>query len=139
MTTTYAATASREGKWWMVRIPELDGLTQARRLNDAGLMAREWIAAARDVPLDDVAVTVTVDRVGGVAVAEALAVIATERAAAAALERKAAAATAALAKALADEHVPVRDIGAALGVSFQRAHQLVHAAKERQPVPGLRA
>lgn len=126
--TTYKATVTREGKWWMVRIPELDGLTQARRLAEAEDMAREWIAVTLDVPLEDVAVEVAVERVGGVDVAGQLDVIRRERENAAALERDALDHAAALAKALADEDVPVRDIGAALGVSFQRAHQLVQAA-----------
>lgn len=128
MSTTYTATVSREGKWWMVRIPELGGLTQARRLSEAGDMAREWIAVTLDVPLDDVAVDLAVAPVGGVDVAAQLDAIRRERDNAAALERDALERTASLAKALADENVPVRDIGAALGVSFQRAHQLVNSA-----------
>ena len=124
---TYAATVTREGRWWMVAIPELDGLTQARRLAEAELMAREWIAVTLDTPLEDVAVTVTVERVGGIDVAGALAKIRSEREQAAALERDASELQARLAKALAAEDVPVRDIGAAMGVSFQRAHQLVSA------------
>jgi predicted RNase H-like HicB family nuclease len=128
MTTTYDVTVTREGKWWMVHIPDLDGLTQARRLAETGQMAREWIALTLGVPIADVAVNVTVGRVGPVDVAGKLDEIRKERAKAAALERRVAEESAALAKALADEHVPVRDIGAALGVSFQRAHQLVRQA-----------
>lgn len=30
MTHTYNAEVTRDGKWWMVAIPELDGLTQAQ-------------------------------------------------------------------------------------------------------------
>jgi len=55
----YTATAMREGSWWLVSIPDLDGLTQARTLADAELAAREWIAVTLDVPLDTVSVTVT--------------------------------------------------------------------------------
>ncbi len=60
----YKATVTREGKWWMVHIPELGGLTQARRLGEDELMAREWVAVTLDVPLEDVTVTVTVEAVG---------------------------------------------------------------------------
>lgn len=56
--TTYRATATREGKWWMIRIPEIDGLTQARRLEQAEEMAREYIAASEGVELANVDVTV---------------------------------------------------------------------------------
>lgn len=127
MSTTYTATAAREGRWWMVTIPELDGLTQARRLADAELMAREWIAATTDTALEDVSVTVSVEKVGDVKVAALLDEIRRERAEAARLELHAATEAARLAKALAQAEVPVRDIGAVLGVSFQRAHQLVNS------------
>jgi hypothetical protein len=43
------------------------------------------------------------------------------------MEAKAAAGASALAHEMADEGVPVRDIGEVLGVSYQRAHQLASA------------
>jgi hypothetical protein len=128
MTTEYNVSVTRDGKWWMVSIPLLDGLTQARRLAEADLMAREWIAVTLDVPIEQIAVKVTVERVGDIDVAGRLAAIRHERERAAALEREAIGRAAALAKALADQNISVRDIGVALGVSFQRAHQLVKAA-----------
>jgi len=30
---TYNVTVTREGKWWMIDVPAIDGLTQARRLS----------------------------------------------------------------------------------------------------------
>ncbi|WIX82889.1 hypothetical protein QRX50_20000 [Amycolatopsis carbonis] len=45
----------------MVHIPEIDGLTQARRLRKAPLMAREAIAAALDLNPDDITVDVHVE------------------------------------------------------------------------------
>ena len=123
--TNYHAEVTREGKWWMVRIPTLDGLTQARRLGEAHDMAREFIAVSLDIPLDEVEVTITVEKVGSVNVSGALKDIRDDRERAAELERDAIRRSAELARALASEDVPVRDIGAALGVSFQRAHQLV--------------
>lgn len=125
--TNYTAIVTREGKWWMVRVPEISGLTQARRLSEAGLMARELIAVTRDIPLDEVDVTVTIEAIGEVTdIAERLARIAIERQQAAELERHASLEAAQLAKALSDLDVPLRDVGAVLGVSHQRAHQLVH-------------
>jgi hypothetical protein len=38
--------------------------------------------------------------------------------------------TVALARELADQKVPVRDIGSMLDVSFQRAHQLIHDERD---------
>lgn len=53
----------------MMRIPEVAGVTQARRLGEAELMAREYLAVAPDVPPVSIAVTLTIERVGGVDVA----------------------------------------------------------------------
>lgn len=62
--STYTVTVTREDNWWMVRIPEVDGITQARRLGEAPLMAREYIAASLDLALEEVAVEVHVAAVG---------------------------------------------------------------------------
>lgn len=123
--TAYRVEVTREGKWWMVSIPELDGLTQARRLEDASAMAREYIAVTLDVPASDVEVNVAVIDVDGVNVAEAIARLETEKLQAEEARERVAADTRRLAQTLAGKKVPVRDIGAILGVSHQRAHQLV--------------
>lgn len=123
--TEYRVEVTREGKWWMIAIPELDGLTQARRLEDAPLMAREYIAVTLDRAIDDVDVRVALVDVDGINVTEALARLDAERAAADAARDRVADDTRRLATTLAAKKVPVRDIGAILGVSHQRAHQLV--------------
>lgn len=124
---TYKATVTREGKWWMVAIPELNGLTQARRLAEAEDMAREWIAATLNVPLSAVAVDVVVGEVADIRVWDAVAEIKSLRGNAAELEARARTQAEDLARRLAAAGIPVRDIGTVLGVSFQRAHQLVTA------------
>jgi predicted RNase H-like HicB family nuclease len=53
----YKIQIEREGRWWMVHIPELDGLTQARHLSEAELMAREWIAVSTGTPISDISLT----------------------------------------------------------------------------------
>lgn len=123
--TAYRVEVTRDGKWWMVAIPEIDGLTQARRLEEAPIMARDYIALSLDVPIDDVDVTVTVIDVDGVNVLDSITNLEAEKAAAEAARDRVAEDTRRLARALADKKVPVRDIGAILGVSHQRAHQLV--------------
>lgn len=123
--TEYRVEVTREGKWWMIAIPELDGLTQARRLEDAPLMARDYIAVTLDREIDDVHVRVALVDVDGINVTEALARLDAERAAADAARDRVADDTRRLATTLASKKVPMRDIGAILGVSHQRAHQLV--------------
>jgi hypothetical protein len=55
---TYDVEVERDGRWFMVKIPEIDGLTQARWLGEAELMAREYIAVDTDTPIRDVAVRI---------------------------------------------------------------------------------
>jgi hypothetical protein len=55
----YEAMVTREGHWWMIEIPELNGLTQARRLDKVEEMAREYIAVTLDLPLSQVAVSIS--------------------------------------------------------------------------------
>lgn len=125
--TQYMASVTREGKWWMVRVPAIDGLTQARRLSEAGLMARELIAVTLDVPPGDVDVVVAVESVGTVTdIPARLVEIAAERKQAAELEKRASRQATELARELARNNVPVRDVGAVLGISHQRAHQLIN-------------
>lgn len=123
--TAYRIEIAREGKWWMVAIPALDGLTQARRLEEAPLMAREYIAVTLDVPISEVSVVVAVITVDGVDVTEAVAKLEAEKARAEAARHRVSEDTRSLARTLAGKKVPVRDIGSILGVSHQRAHQLV--------------
>jgi hypothetical protein len=49
---TFAVNVTRDGKWWMVAIPEIDGLTQARNRREVDLMARDYIALALEVGPD---------------------------------------------------------------------------------------
>ncbi|MDR2619720.1 MAG: hypothetical protein LBC29_01110 [Propionibacteriaceae bacterium] len=80
------------------------------------------------MPADSFDVAVTVSKVGQLVDVSYLAAnITRRRAQVAELERETSAQAAKLAKTLAAEHVTVRDIGQVLGVSYQRAQQLVAA------------
>jgi hypothetical protein len=125
--STYQVEVTREGRWWMISVPEIDGLTQARRLADVEQMASELIAVTRDVRLSEVAVEVSFGAIDGIDVASFVKAINSEKAEAARLEEDAAAKTRTLVKELVAHDVPLRDIGAMLGLSFQRVHQLAAA------------
>lgn len=120
------ANVTRDGKWWMVDVPSF-GLTQARRLAEVETMARSLVAVVRDIDDVDVEVEVHYAPVDDVDVTARLAEIEQTRQLATDYDRRAREQTQALARALAEHQVPQRDIGAVLGVSGQRANQLLSA------------
>nr|WP_181715718.1 HicB family toxin-antitoxin system [Cryobacterium sp.]QJS06164.1 antitoxin HicB [Cryobacterium sp.] len=126
MSKTYTVSVTRDGKWWMIAVPELDALTQARRVDDVPTAAKELIALETGVALADVEIDQHIE-LGGEDLAVRIAEITTQRARLAEDEARVRASTEAFAKKLADAQVPVRDIGALLGVTFQRASQLVNS------------
>lgn len=55
----YRVIATRESPWWLITVPDLDGIaTQSVRWAGVEDMARDLIAAHLDVDIDEVAVTV---------------------------------------------------------------------------------
>lgn len=121
----YKVELERDGRWWMVHVPEIDELTQARRLGETELMARELIALSTGTPLADVTVrivSITVPQLGDIA-ARSREVIAEKDAAARAVA-DAQRHTADYARTLTNVGVPVRDAAELLGVSPQRVSQL---------------
>ncbi|MGH3169721.1 MAG: hypothetical protein ACRDN0_28055 [Trebonia sp.] len=58
-TTTYTALCERAGRWWTIRIPQVDGLTaQVRSLDQAEMMTRQTIVRALGVPPESVTIEV---------------------------------------------------------------------------------
>ena len=55
---TYEIEVTRDGRWWMIRIPEIDGLTQARWPGEVKSMARSYIAVSTGQPIDNIAVRI---------------------------------------------------------------------------------
>ena len=55
---------SREIAGWTIRIPEIDGVTQARRRATVELAARECIATKTGIPIGYVAIFVAKETVG---------------------------------------------------------------------------
>ena len=44
----YKVEVTREGRWWMINVPEIDQLTQARRITEIVPMAESLIAVRID-------------------------------------------------------------------------------------------
>lgn len=121
--SVYEVQVVRDGRWWLVTVPAIGGVTQARRFTDVEAMARELVAvttgdADAEVRLGEV-------KTGDVAVSDRINRIRSDRAEAARLERQASEEVRALAREIAAQGVSLRDVGAVLGVSHQRAHQLI--------------
>jgi predicted RNase H-like HicB family nuclease len=127
MMANYQAVVYREDGWWMVSIPEINGLTQARNLAEAPQMARELVTVTLDVPISDVNVDLVIEEVDGIPVRAIVDKVMADRNKAAELEADAAEKARDLATGLVKHGVSLRDIGAILGVSHQRVHQLVNA------------
>ena len=68
---TYQLTATREGQWWIIDVPELDYRTQARKLDQVELMGRDLIALMQDVPADSFDVATVIAMPESVAAATA--------------------------------------------------------------------
>lgn len=125
---TYQLVIYRDGRWWMVSVPEIDGLTQARNLKEAEAMGRDLIAITLDVPIDSFDVEVSLASIGDVErISDQVTQIAARRRTAEQLEQEASEQAIQLAKKLSAQNVSMRDIGTILGISHQRANQLVHS------------
>jgi hypothetical protein len=109
----------------MVRVPDLDAITQARRFGEVDETAKSLIAITLDVPDDSFEIRTELEAIEDINVTERLDAVHDQLERAEALAAKAQADKRALAHDLATIGVTLRDIGAILGMSFQRAQQLV--------------
>ncbi|WP_139803397.1 hypothetical protein [Mycobacterium avium] len=123
LTTAFTAVATRGDRYWLVHIPELDQYTQARNLAEVEPMARDLIALLKEIPDDSFHLAIRIELPEHVRHHLELARKYSEDAARAqaesARERRVAA------RELKARGLTVRDIGTALGISHQRAQQLL--------------
>jgi hypothetical protein len=117
------AIVTREGRWWVAEVAGV-GATQARGLPELRRRAVDLVATSADCDPEQVEIQLAVqlpeDVAGELERAAAL------RTQASNAQREAAVAVRLAASRLHADGVSVRDIGTALGVSYQRAHQLLH-------------
>jgi len=119
---TFDVEVTREGKWWMFAIPELNALGQAKRLKDIESEAISLAAAWESIDENDVAVNINIPELDDVRNAW-LEVDIEEQAAKAKLS-EAAKKRKAIIKKIRELGWTTPDAGIALGVSRQRIHQL---------------
>ncbi len=121
----YKVEVTRDGRWWMIHVPEIDGLTQARRIGEIEDMARSLIAISTDTLLTEVGVRIASITVPGIGdIAGTAHHIEDLRHQAEELEVQVAAASKQYAQDLTRKGVPVRDAASLLGVSPQRISQI---------------
>jgi hypothetical protein len=118
----YRGTATRQGKWWFIDIPELGTGGQARTLREIDEAAREVVAGWLDQRVEDIRVSIDVVVPAPAhdawrAAEEAEAAARRQASEAAALRRQAVA-------QLREAGITLTDAGTLLGVSTQRVHQL---------------
>jgi hypothetical protein len=122
-TRTVTVTAERGTGWWVLECAEAGSVSQCKRLDQAADEMREAIAHQMGLPVDGFDIEV----VPVLPIGYRREVVAAEEARGAAQAANAAAAahSRAAARALADAGLTVRDVGTVMGISHQRAAQLV--------------
>jgi|SRR5215472_8253179 len=111
-TTTFTALCERAGRWWTIRVPQVEGLTaQVRSLDQAEVITRQSIARFLGIPPETVRVEVLPD--APMPVADALRARHAARLAAEAAGQ----ATLAALDALAREGCPFQDAATMLGLT----------------------
>jgi hypothetical protein len=122
---TYYAEVSRDGKFWLIRIPELERSTQAVRYRDVRAVAGELVEIMTGLGAGQFTLHVDVqlpeDVQHHLARAEVLRDEAARKNAEAAAESRAAV------RELIDQGLSQRETGEVLGLSFQRVNQLANS------------
>jgi DNA-directed RNA polymerase specialized sigma subunit len=123
---TYHADVIRDGKFWLIRVREIDRSTQALRYKDVAAMASDLIEIMEDLRSDEYDLHLTVQLPSSVkdhqARAEVLREEARRKQAEAAAENRAAV------QELLALGLSQREAGDVLGVSFQRVSQLAKSS-----------
>ena len=122
---TYHAEVSRDGKFWLIRVPEIDRSTQALRYKNVPVMAGELIEIMEGLGNKDYDLDIQVQLPSSVQ--DHLARAETLRAEAGRKQSEAAAESRAAVRELLAEGLSQREAGEVLGLSFQRVHQLVRS------------
>ena len=128
--TTFTVLAERAGRWWTVRVPQIDGLAvQVRSLDQAEIMARQRIAEALHLPPESIRVEVRTDASILPAVATAL----QARQAAVQAAETAARATRAALEELHAEGTAFPEAAVMLGLSQEEIAQLTSGPRSAGP------
>ena len=120
----YKIEVERDGRWWMIHVPEIGQLTQARRITEIVSMAESLIHISTEIPLTEIKVNVANICVDGVNVLPEAAHVIDLRNQAARAEHEAQQAIREYVNHLDKAGVPVRDIATLVDLSPQRISQV---------------
>ena len=123
---TYHADVTRDGKFWLIRVREIDRSTQALRYKDVATMAGDLIEIMEDLRSDEYDLHLTVQLPNSVKDHQARAEVLREEAQR--KQAKAAAESRAAVQELLALGLSQREAGDILGVSFQRVSQLAKSS-----------
>lgn len=123
VTKTYHAAVSRDGRFWLIRVRDIERSTQARHLRELDEMANDLISTMTGEAPEAFTVEYEIELPD--AVREHLESARQLRKLAAHAQTQAAAESRAAARELHRMGLTVRDVGQALGMSYQRAQQLI--------------
>lgn len=129
--TTFTALCERAGRWWTIRVPQIEGLTtQVRSLDRAEIVTRQLISRTLAVPAEAIRVDVLPDAPAPVAQAIQLRHVARQAA------ETATRATLDALDALAREGVLFPDAATMLGLSPAEIKQYGPSVAAAQDAPG---
>jgi DNA-directed RNA polymerase specialized sigma24 family protein len=120
---TYRAVATQEKRFWLLSVPELDVVTQARKLDRAEATVRDLIAVWLDVPPDSFAVEVEPQLDD-----EWTRLLRETREARTTADKASARASELLRTSVTTLHdagLSAREVGSLVGISYQRVQQLL--------------
>ncbi len=123
MSQVWNVTAEPVGRFWHIEVSGIDGATQARNAKDVDSMARDFISLHSGEEASRIKLNLGIRLPKNVS--EALARAEILRSEAETARRAAAKESQLAAQLLKEDGLTVRDIGLALGLSFQRAQQLL--------------
>lgn len=125
-TNDYRVEVVRSGAWWAITVPALDGVfSQTKRLDQVQDAAREAISLMLEIEENDVG-TLDVVVTPPPGVVDLLETLKASAAAADEAARTAADARREAVETLRAEGLPLRDVGALIGVSHQRVSQILN-------------
>lgn len=123
MSTIWEAVAEPVGRFWHIQVKGIDGATQARKASEVDEMVRDFISTHSGESASRIKLNLLIQLPKEVQ--EALAKADKLRSEAETARKAAAQETSRAAQLLKEDGLTVRDIGLALGLSFQRAQQLL--------------